>query len=181
MDSGPCTRGFSPSWLAGGERKGERLAQRVWCELGREERRWHAVACRLGNGRVRFQRRAATLWALPWTPLRWRGVGTNPEYAVKSTDKFLTSLYRIQVEIKDRGKVAGAAIVGAAESRSALATMGRSRPRTFGLPRHRGRSGGKRGKARGRGASEEVAANGKGVGTNPECAVKSTDNFLTSP
>jgi hypothetical protein len=33
------------------------------------------------------------------------GVGTNPEYAVNSTDKFLTSLSRIQIEIKDEGKV----------------------------------------------------------------------------
>jgi hypothetical protein len=65
----------------------------------------HAFARELGNGRVRFPRRTATLWALPWTPLRWRGVGTNPEYAVKSTDKFLTSLSRIQIEIKDQRKV----------------------------------------------------------------------------
>jgi hypothetical protein len=47
------------------ERKAERLAQRVWCELEREERRLHALARRPGNGRVRFPRRAATLWALP--------------------------------------------------------------------------------------------------------------------
>ena len=33
------------------------------------------------------------------------GVGTNPEYAVNSTDRFLTSLSRIQIEIKDEGKV----------------------------------------------------------------------------
>jgi hypothetical protein len=41
------------------ERKAERLAQRVWCELVREERRWHTFALKLGNGRVRFQRRTA--------------------------------------------------------------------------------------------------------------------------
>ena len=87
------------------ERKAERLAQRVWCELEREERRLHAFARRLGNGRVRFPRRTATLWALPWTPRRWGGLGTNPEYAVKSTDRFLTSLSRIQVEIKDQRNV----------------------------------------------------------------------------
>ena len=87
------------------ERKVERLAQRVWCELEREERRLHAFARRLGNGRVRFPRRPATLWALPWTPLRWGGLGTNPEYAVKSTDRFLTSLSGIQVEIKDQRNV----------------------------------------------------------------------------
>ena len=89
------------------ERKAERLAlaQRVWCELRREERRWHAFAQRLGNGRVRFQRRTATLWALPWTPPRLGGLGTNPEYAVKSTDKFLTSLSTIQVRIRDQRKV----------------------------------------------------------------------------
>jgi len=87
------------------ERKAERLAQRVWCELEREERRLHAFARRLGNGRVRFPRRTATLWALPWTPRRLGGVGTNPEYAVKSTHKFLTSLSRIQIEIQDQRKV----------------------------------------------------------------------------
>jgi hypothetical protein len=87
------------------ERKAERLAQRVWCQLQREERRLHALARRLGNGRVRFPRRTATLWALPWTPRRWGGLGTNPEYAVKSTDRFLTSLSRIQVEIKDQREV----------------------------------------------------------------------------
>jgi hypothetical protein len=45
------------------ERRAERLAQRVWCELGRQERRWHAFARRWGNGRVRFPRRTATLGA----------------------------------------------------------------------------------------------------------------------
>ena len=87
------------------ERKAERLAQRVWCELGREERRLHGFARRLGTGRARLSRRTATLWALPWTPRRLGGLGTNPEYAVKSTDRFLTSLARIQVEIKDQRKV----------------------------------------------------------------------------
>jgi hypothetical protein len=86
-------------------RKAERLAQRVWCALRQEERRWHAVARRLGNGRVRLQRLSATLWALPWTPPRWGGLGTNPKYAVKSTDKFLTSVSRIRVEISDQRKV----------------------------------------------------------------------------
>ena len=57
------------------------------------------------QGRVLLPRRTATLWALLWTPLRWGGLGTNPEYAVKSTDRFLTSLARIRVEIKDQGKV----------------------------------------------------------------------------
>jgi hypothetical protein len=84
------------------ERKAERLAQQVWCEFGREERRLYTFTRRLGNGRVRFPRRTATLWALPWTPPRLGGLGTNPEYAVKSTDRFLTSLSRIQVEIKNQ-------------------------------------------------------------------------------
>jgi hypothetical protein len=87
------------------ERKAKVSAQRVWCELEREERRLYAFAQRLGNGRVRFPRRTATLWALPWTPWRRGGVGTNPENAVKSTDRFLTSLSRIQVEIRDQWKV----------------------------------------------------------------------------
>jgi hypothetical protein len=42
------------------------------------------------QGRVRLLRWTATLWALPWTPQPWRGLRTNPEYAVKSTDRFLT-------------------------------------------------------------------------------------------
>jgi hypothetical protein len=46
-----------------------------------------------------------SLWALPWTPRRPGGLGTNPEYAVKSTHRFLTALSRIKVEIKDQGKV----------------------------------------------------------------------------
>jgi hypothetical protein len=77
----------------------------VWCELLREERRLDAFARQLGKGRVRFPRRAASLWALPWTPRRLGGVGTNPEYAVKSTDRFLTSPSRIRVEINDQRKV----------------------------------------------------------------------------
>jgi hypothetical protein len=87
------------------ERQAGRLAQRVWCELEREERRLYAFARQLGDGQVRFPRRIASLWALPWTPVRLGGVGTNPEYAVKSTDRFLTSLSRIEVEIKDQRKV----------------------------------------------------------------------------
>jgi hypothetical protein len=78
-------------------------ALRAWCKLGREERRLHAFARQLGN--VQFPRRTATLWALSWTPLRLGGVGTNPEYAVKSTDRFLTSLARIQIDIRDQLKV----------------------------------------------------------------------------
>jgi len=85
-------------------RQAERLAQRVWCALDREEHRLYAFARQLGKGRVRFPRRSASLWALPWTPLRLGGLGTNPEYAVKSTDRFLTSLARIRVEIKDQRK-----------------------------------------------------------------------------
>ncbi len=88
-------------WQA--ERQAERLARQVWCEPGHEERRAHA-ACgtrQWGRGQVKFRRRSAFLWALAWTPLRLGGVGTNPEYAVKSTDRFLTCLSRIRVEIHD--------------------------------------------------------------------------------
>ena len=46
-----------------------------------------------------------SLWALPWTPQRLGGLGTKPEYAVKSTDRFLTSPSRIRVEVKDQHKV----------------------------------------------------------------------------
>jgi hypothetical protein len=87
------------------QRMAERLAQRVWCALEREEQRCYAFSRQLGKGRVRFPRRTATLWALPWTPRRSGGRGTNPEYAVKSTDRFLTSLARIQVVITDQRKV----------------------------------------------------------------------------
>jgi hypothetical protein len=45
------------------------------------------------------------LWALRWTPWRCGGLGTNPEYALKSTDKFLTSLSTIQLRIRDQRKV----------------------------------------------------------------------------
>jgi len=87
------------------ERQEQRLAQRVWCALEREERRHYLLALQLGEGRVRFPRRAATLWALPWTPVRLGGLGTNPEYAVKSTDRFLTSLSRIQIRVRDQRNV----------------------------------------------------------------------------
>ena len=87
------------------DRKAERLAQRVWCALQQQERRGYDLARQLGKGQVRFPRRSASLWALPWTPLRLGGVGTNPEYAVKSTDRFLTSPSRIQVQIRDQRKV----------------------------------------------------------------------------
>ena len=74
------------------DRQAERLAQRVWCALEREERRCYTFARQFGKGRVRSPRRSASLWALPWTPRRLGGLETNPEYAVKSTDRFLTSL-----------------------------------------------------------------------------------------
>ena len=95
-------RGFQLHGWLDDERQAERSARRVWCELGRQERRMHALALQLGKGWVRFPRWSASLWALPWTPQRLGGVGTNPEYAVKSTDRFLTSLSRIEVEIKDK-------------------------------------------------------------------------------
>ncbi len=87
------------------ERLAERLAQRVWCTLEREEHQHYEFARQLGRGRVRFPRRSASLWALAWTPRRLGGVGTNPEYAVKSTDRFLTSLSRIGVRVRDQHKV----------------------------------------------------------------------------
>jgi hypothetical protein len=62
------------------ERKAERFAQRVWCELEREERRLYAFARRLGIVRVsptdrRGRHRGLPL--LPWTP-RWRGGRNKP-------------------------------------------------------------------------------------------------------
>jgi hypothetical protein len=83
------------------DRQAEQLAQQAWCALGQQERRMHETALRLGRGRVRFPRRCASLWALPWTPPRLGGLGANPEYAVKSVDRFLTCLSRIQVQIND--------------------------------------------------------------------------------
>jgi hypothetical protein len=161
------------------ERKAERLAQRVWCELEREERRLHALARRLGNGRVRFPRRTATLWALPWTPRRWGGLGTNPEYAVKSTDRFLTSLSRMQVEIKEG---AGAEVLGAAEFRSAAAAMGRGDSCGIGpsLSGRRAQTRGKRGKRWECERSQRSRGGSQRVGTNPECAPESTDSILTT-
>jgi hypothetical protein len=162
------------------ERKAERLAQRVWCELRREERRWHAFARRLGNGRVRFQRRTATLWALPWTPPRLGGLGTNPEYAVKSTDKFLTSLSRIQLEIKDQRKVP---VLKFWVRRSPLRPLPQ---RAEAALRHlvclatEDEAEGNAEKRGDAGATQETAAGWKVVGTNPECAPKSIDSILTS-
>ena len=161
-------------------RKAERLAQRVWCELRREERRWHAFAQRLGNGRVRFQRRTATLWAVPWTPPRLGGLGTNPEYAVKSIDKFLTSLSRIRVEIKDQRKVP---VLKFWVRRSPLRPLPQ---RAEAALRHlvclatEDEAEGNAEKRGDAGATQETAAGWKVVGTNPECVPKSIDNLLTS-
>jgi len=58
-----------------------------------------------GNCWRRFPHWTVTLCSLPGRRAGRGGLGTNPEYAVKSTDRFLTSLSRIQVEIKDQGKV----------------------------------------------------------------------------
>ena len=52
-------------------RKAERLAQRVWCELEREERRLRAFAQRLGNGRVRFPRGPPPCGRCPGRPRGW--------------------------------------------------------------------------------------------------------------
>jgi hypothetical protein len=95
-------------------RQAERLAQRVVVRPEREERRRYTFARQLGKG-VRFPRHSAPLWPLPRTPRRLGGIGTNPEYAVKSTDSFLTSLARIQVEIKGQPQVPMLRIPGTAE------------------------------------------------------------------
>jgi len=87
---------FRAPWQA------EQLAQQVWCAFGRQERRAHAAARQRGKGRVKLHRRSASLWALAWTPRRLGGLGAKPVYAVKSTDRFLTCLSRIQVEIKGK-------------------------------------------------------------------------------
>jgi hypothetical protein len=90
---------FRAPWQA------EQLAQQVWCVLGRKERRAHAAARQRGEGRVKLHRRSASLWALAGTPRRLGGLGTNPVYAVKSTDRFLTcrSSIRVQIEGKPSG------------------------------------------------------------------------------
>jgi hypothetical protein len=75
------------------------------------------------QGRVRLPRWTAMLRALPRTPLRRGGLRTDPEYAMKSTDRFLTSLSSIQVEVKDQRKVPGAEIPGCGG-----APFGRCRP-----------------------------------------------------
>jgi hypothetical protein len=103
IDSGTGADRFSPAWLAGGRAEGRaaRAAGLVRAGDGR------SADCTPSPGgwATAVSRRSATLWAEPWTPLRMGGVGTNPEYAVKSTDRFLTSLARIRVEIKDQRKV----------------------------------------------------------------------------
>jgi hypothetical protein len=81
------------------------------------------------------------LWPLPWTR-RWEGVGTNPECAVQSTDKFPTPPSRIQVEIRDLGKVPG--LKSGCGGRAPSAAPGR------GCPRRRRENTQKRGEVRGR-------------------------------
>jgi hypothetical protein len=101
---------------------------------------------------------------------------------VKSTDRFLTSLSRIQVEIKDQGKVpllkiwvrrsplrplppwASLAAGRLAQAWAGLVDEGLGNSeKDFG---HGDRPGGR--------------AGWEGVGTKPECGVKSIDAFLTS-
>jgi hypothetical protein len=52
------------------------------------------------------------------------GLGTKPECAVKSIDRFLTSLLRIQVDIKDQGKLPLAELPPNAEP-AAVAEVGK--------------------------------------------------------
>jgi hypothetical protein len=152
-------------------RKAERLAQRVWCQLGREERRLQAFAQRLGNGRVRFPRRTTTLWALPWTPRRLEGAGTNPEYAMKSTDRFLTSLARIQVEITDQRKVPLLKFWVRRSPLRPLPLRAGANLKRLALVWLTATDGaeGKPLKCDDVGATQGRSAAAKGVGTNPEC------------
>jgi hypothetical protein len=102
MDSRASARRLPPSWLAAGRTAGAEVSP---TRVVRLERRNYLLTRQLGEGRVRFPRWTATLWALPWTPVRLGGLGKNPEYAVKSTDRFLTSLSRIQIRVRDQRKV----------------------------------------------------------------------------
>jgi hypothetical protein len=108
-------------------------------------------------------------------------MGANPEYAVKSTDKFLTSLSRIRVEIRDQRKVP---VLKFWVRRSPLRPLphweGAALAHLVCLATEDAAEGSaeKGGEV---GATQETAAGWEGVGTNPECAVKSTDKFLTSP
>jgi hypothetical protein len=108
-------------------------------------------------------------------------LGTNPEYAVTSTDRFLTSLSRIQVEINDQRKVpvlkfwvrrspvrplppwAKATVAGLAQACMADGHK----------PEGNAEDGGNAS------APRDTAAD-KGVRTNPECAPESTDSILTA-
>jgi hypothetical protein len=63
---------------------------------------WKSTGPRTGEGL-----NCTTVWVLACTTLWLGGVGTNPECAVKSSDKFLTSPSGIQVEIREQGKVPG--------------------------------------------------------------------------
>jgi len=76
----------------------------------KEAHRCSVFARQLGKGQVRLPRRHASPWALSWTPERLGGLATKPEYAVESTDRFLTSLARIQVEIQDKLSGVGFAV-----------------------------------------------------------------------
>jgi hypothetical protein len=60
---------------------------------------------RVGNGRVRLAPADCEPVCAALDNAAAGGVGTKPECVVNSTDKILTSLSRIQIEIKDEGKV----------------------------------------------------------------------------
>jgi hypothetical protein len=110
-----------------------------------------------------------------WTPRRLGGLGTKPECSVKSIDRFPTSLSRIQVEIKGQGKVPllKSRYGGAPSARDA----GRPVQAWAGLMDE-----GLENAEKGLDKDTALAAGpaGKGIETKPECAVKSTDGFLTS-
>jgi hypothetical protein len=107
MDSGA---GAPPpfAFLVGSRRRtGRRSGCRSGCgaPLEQEERRRYTLARHFGKG-VRFpQCNAFSVGRCPGRRAGRGGLGTNPEYAVKSTHRFLTALSRIKVEIKDQGKV----------------------------------------------------------------------------
>jgi hypothetical protein len=122
--------------------------------------------------------------ALPLTPPQLRGMGTNPECAVKSADRFLTFPSRIQVEIRNQGKVPVlkfGGYDGEPAAPAAATGTGQRQPLEILVWPATGYEARETRRLDGGRYPRRAAANRQGVETNPECALKSIDIILTSP
>jgi hypothetical protein len=149
--------------------------------LEQEERRCCTLARQLGKGCNVSPVQCLLCGRCPGRRAGRGGLGTNPEYAVKSTDRFLTSLSRIQVEIRDQGKVPLLKIWVRRSPLRALPPWARLAAGRLGqawagvVDEGLGNSE----KGFGQGDRPGCRAGWEGVGAKPECAVKSIDTSLT--